>query len=97
MAQGNLGTSAGKLLRAPAEPARLPYAPKALWQADVWKALAEGVTSISDFLGQGRRPDDVALDVHHMTGFPSQFVGSMRTALYQEQVVFPGSSQMLMS
>ena len=46
-AQGARGAGAWKLFRAPAEPARLPYAPEAGWHFMLWKALAEGVTSIT--------------------------------------------------
>ena len=86
MAQGDRGAGAQRLLRAPAEPPRLPYSPDHCWQADLWKALAEGVTSLTDFLARGWQRGEVPLDAHHVTAVPTYFVGSVRTALYAEQV-----------
>ena len=71
----------------PVEPARLPYrvwqnAPA--WQTALWESLTEGVTAISDFIGHPWRPPSLAADEHHVIGFPSIGVGTVRSALYQQ-------------
>ena len=77
---------ARKLLRPPGEPARLPFLAAQACQAELWKALTEGVASIADFLGyvwrrKGLPPDNLFVAVH-----PCWCMGSMRSALFQEQV-----------
>ena len=48
--------------------------------------MGEGLTCITEFLGKGRRKEEVPLEQHFVTGHPCHFVGSQRTALYLEQV-----------
>ena len=62
----------------------LPFAPERGWQRGLWAAMQECVTSLGDFLGHPWRPAVLPPDEHHITGFPSQCVGTMRSALYQE-------------
>ena len=83
LAQSNQGTCARKLLRPPAEPARLPYKPICGWQSALWEALAQSADHIAHFVNH---PWSRKVPVHeiHVDGFSSQFVGIARTALYQE-------------
>ena len=84
LAQDERGAGAGKLRRMRRPPVRLPFAPERGWQRGLWAAVQECVTSLGDFMGHPWRPAALPPDEHHITGFPSQCVGTMRSALYQE-------------
>ena len=84
LAQADRGANGKKLIRPPAEPARLPYMAEWAWQGELWLALSEGITSIADYLGYPWRPLGMTPDRHHITSFPGQCVGTIRSPLYQE-------------
>lgn len=78
---------AGRLLKPPAEPARLLFTDEPGLQSMLWRALLEGVTCLTDFLGHTWRPRELPADEHHFSPFPQWKVGTMRTALYQDMLV----------
>ena len=47
-------------------------------------SLDEGITLLSDYLGQPWRPYELPVTEHYAAGFPSHTIGTMRSALYQE-------------
>ena len=75
------------VLRPSAEPARLPPAAKQLPAYMRLKALMEGVTLLSNFLGYNWRPRQLPPEAHYVSGFPSHCIGTLRSALYEEQVM----------
>lgn len=82
--QGDPGTGADKLRRLPAQPARLPFKTEWGWQIELWRALGEGIMCIADFIGHPWRPRDLPANEYHMTAIPLAFVGTQRSAPYQE-------------
>ena len=74
------------LMVPPSERARLPHAAEHLSPSNPLGALAEGVTSITDFLWSAWRPRTLAPDEHYVSAFPSCCMGTRRTALYEDQV-----------
>ena len=58
-------------------------------QLALWKCLSEGVTCLMDYLGHPWQPDHLPPDGYHLSAFPSQCVGTRRTALYQEVLDTP--------
>lgn len=73
-----------KLLRSPAETARLSFTARLGWQRALLQGLAESATTIADFLGHPWRSCELPPDEHCIISLPSQHSGSMRSPLFQE-------------
>ena len=75
---------AEKLLKPPAEPARLPFSAELTWQRALRTCLMQSATLLSDFLGYPWQQPRVPPNQHYIVCFPSHAMGSARTALFQE-------------
>ena len=84
LAQADRGAGAGKLLRRPTEPARLPYLPTRGWQHAMWEVLGDAAASASACVEYPYRIRKVPIEAIHVTGFPSDSVGRARLALFHE-------------
>lgn len=74
------------LLWSPAQLARLPPAAKQLPLHTLLRVLTEGVTLWTDFLAYNWRPRQLLPDAIYVPLFPSASIGTLRSALYQDQV-----------
>ena len=63
---------------------RLPHAAKQLPPHMLLGALKEGATLLTDFLAHHWRPRRLSPDAHYISAVPSYYIGTMRSALYQE-------------
>ena len=63
-----------KLLKPPAEPARLSFAAELTWQQRMLEAILESVATAADFLGiPRRRPKDLRVDQYKISTYPSHW------------------------
>ena len=78
--------AASALLRPPAKPARLPPAAQHISPHTFFLALTESAETLADFMVYYWRPRELSPDTHYASFWPSTSIGTLRTALYRDQV-----------